>query len=74
EKMAAISTIGQFLPEFEAAPDASAWDRIAQMSAAAMAKASREEKMAAISTIGQFLPEFEAAPDASAWDRIAQMS
>lgn len=45
-----------------------------QETAAAMAKASREEKMAAISTIGQFLPEFEAAPDASAWDRIAQMS
>lgn len=45
-----------------------------QETAAAMAKASREEKLAAITTIGTFLPEFEAAPDESAWDRLAQMS
>ena len=32
QKLQAIATIGQFLPEFEAAPDASAWDRIAQAS------------------------------------------
>jgi len=45
-----------------------------QETAAAMAKASREEKLAAITTVGTFLPEFEAAKTPEEWDGIARFS